>query len=723
MGFYPYQEKATVDVKKAFETTRKVCLAASCSAGKTLIGYGYADDYIQAHPESKVLILTHGQILLRTQFDESSRDFEEKIRPFSPNFKKIVIGKCSDLLGNYDTHNVFIAIPQSIRKCSIPHFDLVIVDEGHQFYFANDGMVKTIIAKSGASQELVLTGTPSPFVAAGWPIIPIPMCDLYDKNPKKSFIQNVVVEMTASSYITKFDYDYNDDGELNREGQKRLTRKGTYDTLDTLLDFICKRATTLWKKNPKMASVFVKFPNWLQAVKSLKKTFIACKSQNQADYVQEYFARQGITALKSISREQTSLEADGAFKAFKTNPAVTVLIVVGRGVLGFNMPELMNVVDMTCSTNIDRIFQLFSRTVRKSADPKCQKLFLKVVPELFHNYSGHDYFLHVMTAVLCMTGPDWFTKYDGHNFKNLKLPSVKGLRSGLRGKKGKKAKGLPQVKVWLGFGAIQFFKNIYHKDNKGNYSYAFTTMGRVQQELLGQGWRSDEALESKSLKICDEAIKCLNYYGGMPPFKSKSKKERFIYSWLSQLKLIKNKVITNKRLYPSVEEKIKNSGYYGLIFEYSKEKVAIEHAYKLRNFLNSNFRIEPKVRSKDPLQRQTANWLVSMRQAKRKKNKGQEIPNRTFYPSVEKILTDAGYPGIFNDNYNKEQIELKKAEKLIEYLKKYGMPNRRSKIKEERVIGVWLYTSKKKYRRGKLYPSVIKKLTDADYPDIFTPKR
>ena len=42
------------------------------------------------------------------------------------------------------------------------------------------------------------------------------------------------------------------------------------------------------------------------------------------------------------------------------------IIVVGRGILGFNFEQLVNVVDMTGSQNIDRIFQLMARVVRTS---------------------------------------------------------------------------------------------------------------------------------------------------------------------------------------------------------------------------------------------------------------------------------------------------------------------------------------------------------------------
>jgi len=46
------------------------------------------------------------------------------------------------------------------------------------------------------------------------------------------------------------------------------------------------------------------------------------------------------------------------FERFKEDDDVLILIVVGRGILGFDNPKLVTVIDFTGSRNINRIFRI-----------------------------------------------------------------------------------------------------------------------------------------------------------------------------------------------------------------------------------------------------------------------------------------------------------------------------------------------------------------------------
>ena len=94
-------------------------------------------------------------------------------------------------------------------------------------------------------------------------------------------------------------------------------------------------------------------------------------------------------------------------KRFVSTPDCKILIVVARGVLGFNMPELGSVIDMTGSHNIDRLFQLMSRVIRKHPEVK-KKLFLKLTNKETY---AKTYFFMSASVSLCLR--DNFEKYDG----------------------------------------------------------------------------------------------------------------------------------------------------------------------------------------------------------------------------------------------------------------------------------------------------------------------
>ncbi len=90
------------------------------------------EKYLQDHPGAKVLVLTHGQTILRGQYHDSL--IEEQ-----PGFKYCEISSGRDFVRKYGNYDVFVTLPQTLRGLipSLPHFDLLVVDEAHHFYFAD----------------------------------------------------------------------------------------------------------------------------------------------------------------------------------------------------------------------------------------------------------------------------------------------------------------------------------------------------------------------------------------------------------------------------------------------------------------------------------------------------------------------------------------------------------------------------------------------------------
>jgi len=206
---------------------------------------------------------------------------------------------------------------------------------------------------------------------------------------------------------------------------------------------------------------------------------IACKSQLQAKQVQEYLEKKNINVALSISDEDKD---SSQIERFKTDPKCLVLVVVNRGILGFNLPELENVIDMTCSQNPDVIFQLLGRVLRKHPDGH-QKLFFKVVP-----HTMAEWFDHLMTLVMCLTDAEYYTKYNGKNFLDMEIPVVreKRLKSFRELNKNKtKRKPVEFKKVdFEGVPAIRFFNDLLHQNRSILNGYEWTTMNLVKQRIF-----------------------------------------------------------------------------------------------------------------------------------------------------------------------------------------------------------------------------------------------
>jgi superfamily II DNA or RNA helicase len=472
---YPYQSNLLIQIEQFIQASSlPVVLAASCGAGKTFMSIYFAEKYLKVHPEAKILVLTHGQTILRSQYHENL-----KVQDPAFSYKEITKGK--DLAKYYNKKQVFITLPQTLKGVPIPKFDLVIVDEAHQFYFATfkgkEGLVPKIIKQAVPQHQLLLTGTPSPFIARNTPtktefnILTLPMSELL----KEGAITDVLVELASTTYPISGE-DYNQEGNLKESF--KFENMDTTTTLDTLLEKIHKRLKSVVKSNPAIYSALPIFIDWVSTLKSLEKTMFACHSQEQARQVAKYFTDKGINVALSTSDDDIDAEQVNRFIGEKD---CSILVVVGRGVLGFNYEELVNVVDMTGSQNIDRIFQLMARVVRKH--PKgFKKLFFKIVPKTMASY-----FEHLMTGVLCLTCEEWYTKYNGHNFLQLSLPVKKLVKlSDVRergDRKGPKQK--PKPVEYVGLPVIQLFIDIMHKDNAYFNSYEWTTLGKVREKLLG----------------------------------------------------------------------------------------------------------------------------------------------------------------------------------------------------------------------------------------------
>jgi superfamily II DNA or RNA helicase len=358
---YSYQKDIVQKIMTSLgaEKCPSIVLAAGCGAGKTRM----ATEVIGLFRSEgrRVLVLTHGQKILRTQFAKSIAE---------AGLKANVVTTAAD----YDrTAGLVVALPHSLRHLSarqFGQFDLVVIDEAHQFYMTEAGMVEGLLRQAKPKRELLLTATPSPFVRANkeakdagqeafYEIIALPQIDLIDYgvivDPEIGLIRT-----SAYNYTAK---DYSNDDQLLKG--VRFGRKATHAVMKTVFAslpaIIGKEALS---SDARVAN-------------HLGKIMVATASTAQARDVVTWLGKMKIKAVLS-----TAADDDKATQiaAFKQDPAIKVLVVVMRGVLGFDFPGMGAAIDLSGTLNPDRIFQFLNRVSRRDQTGR-PKYFVKVVPE------------------------------------------------------------------------------------------------------------------------------------------------------------------------------------------------------------------------------------------------------------------------------------------------------------------------------------------------------
>ena len=213
---------------------------------------------------------------------------------------------------------------------------------------------------------------------------------------------------------------------------------------------------------------------------------IACQSVKQAKKVEKYFLKNGISVISS--NYENDVGSDN-IQAFIDDPALKVLVVVDRGILGFNMPDLVNVVDLTCSKNIDRTYQLFARVMRKN-DKYPDKYFFKFADEE-HMLLAKFY----MNASLMLMFPDFISKYNGKNLNACEVIVHRPVEPRERNEDGDKKEAVQKLSptgvnvepvfyetVKAGALLIDIFNRIGDRTNE----YAYVTFGEIQRKVFGK---------------------------------------------------------------------------------------------------------------------------------------------------------------------------------------------------------------------------------------------
>ena len=418
-----------VESIKFLETEHDKLVLAMCpSSGKTETIIHYIDDLYKQNKNVKVLILPHSTNVLLDNFYQRLES------------RNVHFTYSTDTSINCNVH---VILPQSHSKIK-DKYDIVIVDEAHENYFAKT--VQNILKRTSPTKQILLTGTPYQFV------------------DKKEFkIHFLALNDLDSSLLPKLRFDiiesdYEWNGNYNALGEIKSSfifkKENTDKTLDDTFKFIFDR----------------------ENFKEVNKTLIVCKSINQSELVKSYLDNIDIYSEISNSKNDIKSEIVNDFKQNK----IKVLIVVNRARLGYDDADLVNLIDMSGTLNPNIIYQMFARLLR--GDSSQQKYYIRLT-------SKNDDLLNSelsTSLALMLTDKKYIQLFNGKNFKEKEVIIKKDLFKTLKINKKYNKKDLNKRKVLIeNDDIINFYKKIIIDVEKNIGLYKSCAISDVLNELKG----------------------------------------------------------------------------------------------------------------------------------------------------------------------------------------------------------------------------------------------
>lgn len=363
-----YQEEFLTD-DNLFNSDKPVVLAFGTGGGKTYTTIMRLEMFyrMKGNSNKRTLIIPADTRVLRDNFYQSLQEFD-------PSFTYTVACDGEELVEaiNSDVQCI-ISLPQTLcRSNELIHFHNVVLDEAHKWYFSRS--IRNIFNIISPKNQLLLTGTPFKYNALkdqyNFYYLPVgDMLELGKAHNTKVSVISTVSNVDISSYDLQ-----------NHDINKSLIVNNNINDIN----------------------------NVFKQVDINKKTIVYCYSIQQAEEFHSAFAN----SLLSTSKNDRESVLFDIFKEDNT----PILFVVGRGREGFDMPELMNVVDFTFSTFPEGTLQIIGRTLRISKlSPDIQKRYIKVAPQGLEEF----YQLYV-SGVLSLTERENYSSFQGR-FNSLPL--------------------------------------------------------------------------------------------------------------------------------------------------------------------------------------------------------------------------------------------------------------------------------------------------------------
>jgi len=468
----PYQKDFLTNPKYR-NCTKPLVLAAGTSSGKTFMSIMDLELFY-SNPKNKnkrTLFIPASKTVLRD-------NVANEIDWFKPSFTYCVAtDKHSLIRAINDKCNVIIALPQTINGNYqfLPKIHNFILDEAHQWYFKDT--IQKIIKQSKPSRQILLTGTPSRFIAKGdqFEFKFVPVMELYDLKQ----VTNVKLEVVSSSY------DFKQSDYVSSYGNLKSNVSMSDNQSEKALMGVCKEMIKKLKNPIKgLHNVNRLSKNLFSIFGELDKTIIFCHSKKQADaFYQSLNSFKGLNGKVFVSHSENDKDSE-LFNEFKNNSDIKVLVAVDRGRLGYNMPELFNVVDFTLTQSLDMLLQMYGRLLRLSTTDK-QKIYYKVATK-----NTAPYFVDLMTAMLCLTDMEWYSKYNGKNMGGILIPRVvmntkpktKSTSTTSKSKSVKPSVSLASLDIPLDLNL--FRQSVLHTSNDEFSTIAWNTLDDARREFF-----------------------------------------------------------------------------------------------------------------------------------------------------------------------------------------------------------------------------------------------
>jgi superfamily II DNA or RNA helicase len=462
----PYQKEFLVDNE---EFPKPFVLAGGTSSGKTITTAMWIEMFYQnpLNKGKRTLLIPSSTTVLR---DNMGDTFDR----FKPNFTYCVCRSKEELKSALMRDcNVILCLPQTLvgSISELKHFHNFILDEAHQWYFKKT--ISNIIEKIKPKNQLLLTGTPSKFVAKGnkFDFTFVPVMDLFELG----LVSNVGIKVVSSTYNpSQSDYSSN----YGSLGDKYKLKES--DNIKSL-KMVCKEMITKLNSNSiKLSS------NPYSVLGEIDKTIIFCHSQKQANQFGKILnATKGLVDNVLVSHTEVD-KSSKAFSDFKSDDTKKVLIAVNRGKLGFSMGELFNVIDFTLTQNIDMLLQMYGRVLRLSKhNPTKPKIYYKVATK-----DTAEYYVSLMKAMLCLTNMEWYSTYNGKNMGGVIIPNV--VNDKVTSKPSTKRTKSKSVKPYISIEELgipldlAFFKKITSYTNTDKFAtIAECSLDEVRREFFG----------------------------------------------------------------------------------------------------------------------------------------------------------------------------------------------------------------------------------------------
>jgi superfamily II DNA or RNA helicase len=486
-----FGKKLWMKAKKPF------VLGAGTSAGKTLTSLIQLEIFYSIPENAKklTLIISSSKTVLRDNFAIA-------LEEFNPSFSYYVVTNKKELQEAIkDGYQVIVCLPQTLNNNykMLPKVTNFILDEAHQWYFKPT--IQNIIKHIKPTRQLLLTGTPSRFIAKGdnFEFYFVPVMDLYDNG----LVSNIKVEVVSSAY------DFKQTDYLSAYGNLKSDKTNSASKSKESFKMVCDEM--ILKLRSQLGNKYLanlRGANKISALfNDLKKTIIFCHSLKQANaFYKELSSMKGLKDMVLLSHSENDKDSE-YFEQFRTDNQYKVLVAVDRGKLGYNLPDLFNVVDFTMTQSLDMILQMMGRILRLSKE-KNQKIYFKVASK---NTAG--YFVDLMTAALCLFKMEWYSKFNGKNMGGIMIPKIKTTRTKTNGKstssnKKKQTQRITTLEeLGIPLDLNLFNQSILYSQGDKFSTVAWTTLEDVRKEYfnIGQYTKITNVISfDEAKKICKQ---------------------------------------------------------------------------------------------------------------------------------------------------------------------------------------------------------------------------